>query len=305
MTVPAPLASSAGSSAWVTRSVPSVLTSNIHCQSAIEPPATGSMPCAPPALLTSTVTGAPSPVIRSAIAATDSSEVTSQVTAVASGPISLTNWSSRSARRAAATTWNPSVASRRTVAAPIPLDAPVTTAMFFMALHYPRARPASRTLGRAGVDTACMGKMNGGVTVLIDVSSSPERTRSGKHPGFGLPDAATDRHPLRAHVAARATGHRRRGRHERLHRRGLQAAGPIRGRGGDLHPGHGRRPPAGGRDGSGRDRPAHHRRAVRGTGQGGPAVPAVRVHQRGAAHGGRPSPGPLRPGALPLLALRA
>jgi hypothetical protein len=32
-------------------------------------------------------------------------------------------------RRAAATTWNPSAASRRAVAAPIPLDAPVTTAI--------------------------------------------------------------------------------------------------------------------------------------------------------------------------------
>ena len=43
--------------------------------------------------------------------------------------VSAASAASRSSRRAAATTLKPSAASRRAVAAPIPLDAPVTTAM--------------------------------------------------------------------------------------------------------------------------------------------------------------------------------
>jgi hypothetical protein len=44
-------------------------------------------------------------------------------------PVSAASSSSGSARRATATTSNPSFVSRRAVAAPIPLLAPVTTAM--------------------------------------------------------------------------------------------------------------------------------------------------------------------------------
>ncbi len=129
--VPEPDASRAGSSAWVTRSVPSTFTSYIHCQSATEPDSTGSSPRAPPALLTRRVTGPGAWAAASASPATDSSEVMSQVTAVACPPaavISATRSVSRSARRAAASTWKPSAARRRAVAAPIPLDAPVTMA---------------------------------------------------------------------------------------------------------------------------------------------------------------------------------
>ena len=50
--------------------------------------------------------------------------------------------------------------------------------------------------------------------------------------------AAADRHALRPHLAAGPARHRRRGRHERLHRRGRPAAGRRRRRGRDLHPGH-------------------------------------------------------------------
>ena len=44
-------------------------------------------------------------------------------------PISAASASTRSARRAAQNTWKPSAASCRAVAAPIPLLAPVTTAV--------------------------------------------------------------------------------------------------------------------------------------------------------------------------------
>ena len=53
--------------------------------------------------------------------------MTSQATAVP--PISAASSSIRSARRAAHTTWNPSPASARADAAPMPLLAPVTTAV--------------------------------------------------------------------------------------------------------------------------------------------------------------------------------
>ena len=140
--VPAPDASSAGSSAWVTRSVPSTFTSYIHCQSPTEPDSTGSRPRAPPALLTSRVTGPGAAAAAAASPATDSSEVTSQATAVALPPaasISATRSASRSVRRAAASTWKPSAASRRAVAAPIPLDAPVTIATEVIRSFLPRA----------------------------------------------------------------------------------------------------------------------------------------------------------------------
>ena len=54
----------------------------------------------------------------------------------------------------------------------------------------------------------------------------------------------------------------------------------------------------------GRHRPARHGGPVRGPGQGGPAGPAVRLHLRADARRGRPRARLVRPGALPLLALR-
>src|SRR4249919_2087691 len=82
------------------------------------------MPNAPPALLTRTWRESPT---TSASAATESAEVTSQVTAVPS--ILRASSSIRSDLRAAQTTANPSWARARAVAAPIPLEAPVTTAV--------------------------------------------------------------------------------------------------------------------------------------------------------------------------------
>ena len=128
-TVPAPERSSAGSSAWVTRTVPSTLTSYIHCQSAIFAAAMSSLPRAPPALLTSRVSSPPRESTVDTSVATSAGSVTSAVTAVA--PISLASASRRSVRRAAMITWKPSAASRRAVAAPIPLDPPVINAMGF------------------------------------------------------------------------------------------------------------------------------------------------------------------------------
>ncbi|MDT4884654.1 hypothetical protein FQZ97_1208160 [compost metagenome] len=85
---------------------------------------TGASPIAPPALLTRTSSRGPT---AAASAATDASEVTSHTTA--RPPISAASASIRSARRAAQTTSKPARARWRAVAAPIPLEAPVTTAM--------------------------------------------------------------------------------------------------------------------------------------------------------------------------------
>ena len=120
-------ADSSGSSAWVTRSVPSTLTENMACQSSGSAVATGSAPNAPPALFTSTSSSSPSPAANSR---TDSASVTSS--RAGRTPVSFARVSSRSSRRAAAITSNPSATSRRAVAAPIPLLAPVTTAVRVM-----------------------------------------------------------------------------------------------------------------------------------------------------------------------------
>ena len=99
------------------------------------------------------------------------------------------------------------------------------------------------------------------------------------------------------------TRRRRRRRHERLHRRDREAPRGSGCRGRDLHPGHreraGTRRPARPR----RHRPARQRRAVRGTGQGRPVQPVVRVHRRGAADRGLARARLLRPRPLALLAL--
>ena len=77
---PSPEASSAGSSAFVTRRVPITLVSNIQRQSSSSACATGSRPFAPPALFTSSDTSGTA----AANAATDSASVTSRRTAVPS-----------------------------------------------------------------------------------------------------------------------------------------------------------------------------------------------------------------------------
>src|SRR6185437_7497879 len=113
---------------WVTRSAPSTLDWYMASQSAGSASATGSNPIAPPALLTSTVIPAGSAAALAASAATDSGSVTSS--AIGSMPsVPAASSTNRSTRRAAAQTAKPSAASRRAVAAPIPLEAPVTTAI--------------------------------------------------------------------------------------------------------------------------------------------------------------------------------
>ncbi len=62
-------------------------------------------------------------------------------------------------------------------------------------------------------------------------------------------------------------------------------------------------PPGGGAGTRGAG-PQRHRRPVRGAGQGGPARTAVCGDRRRAAGRGTTGPGPLRPGALALLAVR-
>jgi hypothetical protein len=54
---------------------------------------------------------------------------------------------SLSALRAIATTWSPSAASRRTIAAPIPREPPVTSATLFSFITNSQLRPVAR--GRA------------------------------------------------------------------------------------------------------------------------------------------------------------
>ncbi len=104
------------------------LVSYICRQSAGSPVATGSAPSAPPALLTRTAR------VRNAVAnsSTAARSVTSSWYAVAWWPASFSSAASastRSLRRAVSTTRKPSAASVRAVAAPMPLLAPVTTAM--------------------------------------------------------------------------------------------------------------------------------------------------------------------------------
>ena len=173
MVPPAP-ARSSGSSARVIRSVPSTFTSNIHCHPAGSPSATGSMPTAPPALLTSTS----QPSSAAANSSTDAWSVTSSRTGRA--PISPASSASRSSRRAATTTEKPSATSRRAVAAPMPLLAPVTTAipgmrpdptMSFVrpwTRSAPRARPAhplgmmgAWRIGEVGWPSGCCGTRSG------------------------------------------------------------------------------------------------------------------------------------------------
>src|SRR5690606_11734909 len=89
---------------------------------------------------------------RSTAAPASARRVTSSVGASAPGPAarsSATTASSRSVRRAASTTWWPCAASRRAVASPIPLEAPVTRTIFrVVSVSMPRRSPARPAPGR-------------------------------------------------------------------------------------------------------------------------------------------------------------
>src|SRR5215218_1195726 len=111
----------------VTRSSPTTLVSIMACQSSSRPSATGSRPTPVPALLTSRSAWPWRSRTAAAKAWTEAGSVTSRARVVA--PTSSARAWRRSARRAPATTWKPARASRRAPAAPIPLDAPVTTAI--------------------------------------------------------------------------------------------------------------------------------------------------------------------------------
>lgn len=106
----------------MTRMTPSTLVSHMARQLSSSASAIDSIPKAPPALFTRT----PHSGTALASAVTASGSVTSQATE--RPPISSARASIRSARRAAQITSKPSAASRRAVAAPMPLLAPVTTA---------------------------------------------------------------------------------------------------------------------------------------------------------------------------------
>ena len=114
----------------------------------------------------------------------------------------------------------------------------------------------------------------------------------------------TGRDGHRPHLAAGPAGAGRRGGHERLRPRGLPPARPARHRGRPVHP-HDERHPARGRRGrAGRRRPARRRRALRGSVEGGPPGPALRLRGRDDARRGPRAAGLLRPRPLALLALR-
>ncbi|AGW42164.1 hypothetical protein O159_21890 [Leifsonia xyli subsp. cynodontis DSM 46306] len=115
---------SSGSRAETTRLVPIILMSNIQIQSSTLEDSTESSPRAPPALLTRAWTP-PVAARRSRRASTSSCRVRSA--AKVSAPVSAASAASRSERRATPTTSQPRSRNRRTVAAPIPELAPVTT----------------------------------------------------------------------------------------------------------------------------------------------------------------------------------
>lgn len=131
-------------------------------------------------------------------------------------------------------------------------------------------------------------------------ASLPGRTP----PAAPAPPPPPRRHALRAHLTAPPARHRRRGRHERIHRGARPAPRRDQHRGRDLHARDDGRSAAGRRDGPRRPGPPHRRGPLRGPQQGGPPRPAVRLHARCDAGLGRSPPRLLRPGPLALLALR-
>src|SRR5436190_14179887 len=120
---PWPLARSAGRSAFVTRTTPSTFDSYIARQRSSSASAIGSRPRAPPAECTIKLTSSSAP----ASSSTEAGSVTSRRSA--RPPTSRATSSQRSTRRAAATMSKPAAARTRALAAPIPLEAPVTIAV--------------------------------------------------------------------------------------------------------------------------------------------------------------------------------
>src|SRR5919201_3192681 len=118
-----------GSTAWMQRAGASRLTATICCITLSR--ASMELPPPTPALLTSTSIRPYASIVLSTSRSTSARSLTSVGTARARPPCRTISSASawiRSARRAASTTAAPWRASSRAVAAPIPLDAPVTTA---------------------------------------------------------------------------------------------------------------------------------------------------------------------------------
>src|SRR4051812_3294981 len=176
---PSPLRSRAGRRAFVTRITPSTLVSYICRQFSSSAAATGSSPSAPPALLTTTDTSG----TLSASSATESGSATSSRTA--RPPTSRASSSQRSRRRAAATTSKPLDARDRTVAAPIPLLAPVTRAVLAFAL-IDRTLSGHDSLG-CGLDRLGCARLGGGgqchAPDLIGPHREPAGDRVHRHSG--------------------------------------------------------------------------------------------------------------------------
>ena len=149
---------SSGSSALVTRFRASTLTSNIHAQSSMDDASTESRPFAPPALFTSACSG-PVAARWSRSASTSAWSVRSATNTDA--PVSSASARSRSSRRATPTTSHPAARSARTVAAPIPELAPVTTARSTSMRPIAGARPGRRAPSASrGIRGGCV-RLNG------------------------------------------------------------------------------------------------------------------------------------------------
>src|SRR5215213_7011956 len=160
-------ARSRGRKPRVTRSRPTTLVSSMVCQSWSLPSATGSRPRAVPALLTSRSAWpwrSPTAAVK---ASTEAGSVTSRGRVVA--PTSSARGVRRLVRRAPATTWKPARASWRVLAAPIPLEAPVTTAIRSAGMGETLLSAWRRVdpLGGEDVDQAALG--DHGRPVLLQV----------------------------------------------------------------------------------------------------------------------------------------
>src|SRR5438445_3256740 len=188
-TWPSPERSSAGSKARVIFTVPRKFTSHIHLQLSSSASATWSRPRAPPALLTRTRTSGTCETNRR----TDSLSVTSS--GRARPPISPAIFSSRSRRLAPRTTSNPTPASARAVAAPIPADAPVTTAI----PRSPTLRQLIQTVrgGTLGRHARTLGPGHPGPPRSLDAARRPR----SPHPRLGCGGLDGDRwpHPVVGH----------------------------------------------------------------------------------------------------------
>ena len=159
---------SRGRNACVTAIGATVLTSSWRRRSAAGRVATGSTPACMPALLTRA--NKVRPLRASSTVATPfltaSVSVTSKISAVKrAGPSSSARGAASHAARTEPKTWHPLDASSRAMAAPMPLDTPVTTAA--------RSRPAravgarSQEVSSAGAATRSEGK--GGRSAARDV----------------------------------------------------------------------------------------------------------------------------------------